>query len=168
MNIAKFDEKIIDLLITNSNNISMEYKKLRDKEKKIKTILESSLKNNGNVIIACPSAAKIYDVLLLLLDLWPTKVPCNDPIYICHTFEGLIQIAHSQIEFLRETITEEFYSNAVNPFKLFLTSNKHDEELEKKFNSVKLCRSISENEMKANGKLIITSILNMLYGDQRV
>ena len=47
MDFSHFDEKHFDLLITNSNNIRLEYKKVKDKETDLRNYIEYAAKNNG-------------------------------------------------------------------------------------------------------------------------
>ena len=166
MAIDKIDEKKIDLLITNSNNIKLKYIKTKEKEKELRNKIESTLKNGGNVVLTCSSTARMYELLLFVLGLFPTKGPWNGPLYLLHTFMGLLHLAHSQIEFMAENLTEEFYLNGENPFRLFIEHNRHEEKI---FNSeVKLCRAFDENEIRTPGKLVITNLPNLFYGTGRV
>ena len=165
MNFMNFDEKNIDLLITNSNNIKYEYRKIKDKENELRASIESSIKNNGNVILSCASTSRMYEALLFALSLWPSKI-WTGPVYFYHNFMGLFHLAHSQLEFMSDSMTDDFYSNGDNPFRHFIEQNRHEEKL---FNAdVKLCRSPSEVDSKATGKLIITNMSNLFFGNATV
>ena len=161
-----FDEKNIDLLITNSNNIKTEYKRLKDKENELKFHIERSMKEQGNVILTCASTSRMYEVLLFVLNLWPNKGPWTGPVYFFHNFMGLFHLAHSQLEFMSDSMTDDFYSNGDNPFRHFIEQNRHEEKL---FNAdVKLCRAATEVDANATGKLIITNMSNLFFGSASV
>jgi len=162
MDFSHFDEKNIDLLITNSNNIRLEYKKVKDRETDLRNYIEYAAKNHGNVILACASTSRMYEVLLFTLKLWQAKAPWDGPVHFYHNFMGLFHLAHSQLEFMSDSMTDEFYSNGDNPFRHFIEQNRHEEKL---YNAdVKLCRSPADVNLSTPGKLIITNMSNLFFG----
>lgn len=166
MNFLNFDEKKIDLLITSSNNIKLEYRKIKDKENELKQYIEYASKNNGSVILTSASTSRMYELLLFVLNIWSNKGPWSGPLYLYHNFMGLLHLAHSQLEFMSDSMTDDFYTNGDNPFRHFIEQNRHEEKL---FNAdVKLCRSPNDIDLKAPGKLIITNMSNLFFGSAGV
>lgn len=162
MDFSHFDEKNFDLLITNSNNIRLEYKKVKDRETDLRNYIEYAAKNHGNVILACASTSRMYEVLLFTLKLWKDKAPWDGPVHFYHNFMGLFHLAHSQLEFMSDSMTDEFYSNGDNPFRHFIEQNRHEEKL---YNAdVKLCRSPADVNLSTPGKIIITNMSNLFFG----
>jgi len=162
MDFSHFDEKNFDLLITNSNNVRLEYKKVKDKETDLRNYIEYAAKNHGNVILACASTSRMYELLLFTLKLWQAKAPWDGPVHFYHNFMGLFHLAHSQLEFMSDPMTDEFYSNGDNPFRHFIEQNRHEEKL---YNAdVKLCRSPEDVNLNTSGRIIITNLSNLFFG----
>ncbi len=113
------------LLITEaacaSRGVQQKKKKDKDKDESqqlIKSIMET-VRNEGNVLLPCETAGRVLELLQILSKHWmEEKIGQYHLIFLSHMAHNVLEYAQSQLEWMSDSLTKEFYDGKANPFEL--------------------------------------------------
>jgi cleavage and polyadenylation specificity factor subunit 2 len=79
----------------------------------------ATVRNDGNVLIPCESTAKTLDLLKILGDHWDSSnLGLYNLVFLSHMSHNVVEFARSQLEWMSEELSLDFYKGKSNPFRL--------------------------------------------------
>ena len=101
------------------NGSTISHKKEREDYNKIIESVITTLRNGGNVLIPCETAGRTLEWLQIFSKYWyDNKIGLYHLIYLSHMSNNTLEFARSQLEWMNDNLSENFYNGKLNPFTL--------------------------------------------------
>lgn len=137
------------VLITDSQNASIAVKPKREREKEFLEMILNTLRNEGDVLIPCDTSARVLELLFCINRYWEHSKLSYPIVFLSNTSDSTVNIARSQLEWMTDTIVNNFTNNRDNAFDL---------------KCIKTCISIQELDYFKGPRVILASVSSLNTG----
>lgn len=121
------------LLITDAYNAQNHQGRMKDRDHKFMSTIKETLRDGGNILIACDTAGRVLEIAYILDHVWRKDpgLSAYSLALVNNVASKMVEITMSMIEWMSETILKEFDSSRDNPFKFrHLQLKQHLSDLE--------------------------------------
>ncbi|XP_066932517.1 cleavage and polyadenylation specificity factor subunit 2-like [Clytia hemisphaerica] len=143
------------LLITDAFNAVKQQARRRERDIQLMNQILTTVRKDGNVLLACDTAGRILELTQLLDQLWRSQdsglsvyslVVMNNVVY------NTVEFAKSQVEWMSDKMIKSFEATRTNPFS---------------FKHIVQCHSIKEVEDVPSPKVVLASTADLNSGFSR-
>lgn len=137
------------VLITDCQKAKISVKPKREREKEFLETILNTLRSDGDVLIPCDTSTRVLELLFCINRYWEhSKLP-YPVIFLSNTSDSTVNIIRSQLEWMTDSIINNFTNNRENPFDL---------------KCIKTCISLSELEYFKGPRVILASVSSLSTG----
>jgi len=143
------------LLITDAFNATYQQTRRRVRDEQLMTNILTTLRNNGNVLVAVDTAGRVLELAQLLDQLWRSQESGLSKFSLAllnNVSYNVVEFAKSQVEWMSEQILRAFEDHHANPFH---------------FKHLQLCHSLQELSKVPSPKVVLASVTDLECGFSR-
>jgi len=143
------------LLITDAFNASYQQTRRRVRDEQLMTNILTTLRNNGNVLIAVDTAGRVLELAQLLDQLWRSSESGLSKFSLAllnNVSYNVVEFAKSQVEWMSDQVLKIFEELHSNPFQ---------------FKHLQLCHSLQELSKVPSPKVVLASVTDLECGFSR-
>ncbi|XP_014768570.1 cleavage and polyadenylation specificity factor subunit 2 [Octopus bimaculoides] len=143
------------LLITDSLNSTYTQSRRRLRDEQLMTTILSTMRNNGNVLVAVDTSGRVLELAQLLDQMWrsPDSGLSTYSLALLNNVSfNVVEFAKSQVEWMSDKIMRAFEDHRNNPFH---------------FKHLKLCHNLAELSKVMEPKVVLASMPDLQCGFAR-
>lgn len=143
------------LLITDAFNATYQQTRRRVRDEQLMTNILTTLRNNGNVLVAVDTAGRVLELAQLLDQLWRSQESGLSKFSLAllnNVSYNVVEFAKSQVEWMSDQILRAFEDHHANPFH---------------FKHLQLCHSLQELAKVPSPKVVLASVTDLECGFSR-